>query len=62
MGFFNRLIGSGRPAPADDEAAGGVAALTRAIRRDPGNFLAHANRGDALRGVRRLKSKGVGRL
>jgi len=49
MGFFKRLFGWGRPAPADEEPAGGIAELTRAIRRDPGDFLAYANRGDAFR-------------
>src|SRR5262245_65224931 len=49
MGFFKRLFGPGRPSPADEEAAGGIAELTRAIRRDPGDFLAYANRGDAFR-------------
>src|SRR5262245_11425437 len=49
MGFFKRLFGPGRPSPADEEAAGGIAELTRAIRRDPGEFLAYANRGDAFR-------------
>src|SRR5262249_25491429 len=46
MTFFQRLFGWGREQPESDTV---IAELTRAIRRDPGDFAAYAKRGNAFR-------------
>jgi tetratricopeptide (TPR) repeat protein len=46
MTFFKRLFGWGRESPEPDPV---VAELSRAIRRNPGDFAAYAKRGDAFR-------------
>jgi tetratricopeptide (TPR) repeat protein len=51
MDFFKRLLGSSPKSSADEEADAVIAELTRAIRRDPGDFRAYANRGDAFRDI-----------
>jgi len=55
MDFFKRLFGLSRQSSADEEAGPVIAELTRAIERDPGDFLAYANRGDAFRDMGNLE-------